>query len=53
MMLAFRMLSALSTLDDELDRLRLEVWFALILAFARFKELSRTEEELERLKLEV
>jgi hypothetical protein len=46
-------LSELSTLDDELERLKLEVWFVLTLALTRLSELSMLEEELESRRLEV
>ena len=46
-------LSELSMLEDELERLRLEVWFVVILAFTILSELSMLEDEFERLKLEV
>ena len=52
-MLAFIMLSELSRLDDEFERLRLEVWFVVMLAFTRFRELSILEDELERLNEDV
>jgi len=42
-----------STLDDELERLKLEVWLVVILALIEFSDRSMLEEELERLKLEV
>ena len=51
--LAFTKLSELSTLDEELERVRLKVWLVLMLAFTRLSELSTLEEELERLKLDV
>ena len=43
----------MSTLDDEFERLRLEVWFVLTLALTRLSELSTLEEEFDRRKLEV
>jgi hypothetical protein len=51
--LALTRLSELSTLDDELERLKLEVWFVLTLALTRLSELSMLEEELESRRLEV
>jgi hypothetical protein len=51
--LALTRLSELSTLDDEFERLRLEVWFVLTLALTRLSELSTLEEEFDRRKLEV
>jgi hypothetical protein len=51
--LALTRLSELSTLDDEFERLKLEVWFVLTLALTRLRELSTLEEEFDRLKLEV
>jgi hypothetical protein len=52
-MLALMLLSERSTLELELERLKLEVWFVVILAFTRLRELSMLDEELDRLKLEV
>ncbi len=52
-MLAFTLLSERSTLDEELERLKLEVWFVVILALTELSERSTLEDELERLKLEV
>jgi hypothetical protein len=52
-MLAFTGVRAASTLDEELESRRLEVWFVLTLAFTRLSELSMLEEEFERLKLDV
>ena len=52
-MLAFTMLSELSMLDDELERLKLEVWFVVMLALTLLSERSTLEDEFERLKLEV
>jgi hypothetical protein len=51
--LAFTRLSELSTLEDELERLRLEVLLVEMLALTEFRELSTLEDELERLRLEV
>lgn len=42
-----------STLEDELERLKLDVWFAETLALVRFKELSTLEELFERVRLDV
>ena len=42
-----------SRLEDELERLRLEVWFVLILMLTLLSELSTLDDEFERLKLEV
>lgn len=52
-MLALIELSDRSTLDDELERLRLDVWFVVMLAFIMLSELSRLDDEFERLRLEV
>jgi hypothetical protein len=46
-------LSPLSTLEEELERLKLEVWFVLIIVLTWFRAFSTLEEEFERLKLEV
>jgi hypothetical protein len=46
-------LSALSTLEDDFERLKLEVWFVEMLLLTRVSALSTLEEEFERLKLEV
>jgi hypothetical protein len=48
-MLAFTMLSELSILEDELERLRLLVWLVETLAFTRPSDRSTLEELLERL----
>ena len=48
LMLALTEVSELSTLDDELERERLEVWFVLTLAFTEARELSTLDEEFER-----
>ena len=40
-------------LDDELERLKLEVWFVVMLALTLLSERSTLEDEFERLKLEV
>ena len=42
----------MSMLDEELERERLEAWFAVTLALIELSELSMLEEELERLRLE-
>ena len=47
-MLALTEVSELSTLDDELERERLEVWFVLTLAFTEARELSTLDDEFER-----
>ena len=52
-MLALIELRERSTLDDEFDRLKLEVWLVVMLAFIRLRELSMLEDEFDRLKLEV
>ncbi len=52
-MLAFTEFSERSTLDEEFERLKLEVWFVVMLALIEFRERSTLEEEFERLKLEV
>ncbi len=44
--------SASSTLEEELESERLEVWFVLILALTRLNELSTLEEELDKLTLD-
>ena len=48
-----RLLRELSRLDDEFERLKLEVWLVLILMFTLLSELSTLDDELERLRLEV
>ena len=48
LMLALTEVSELSTLDDELERERLEVWFVLTLAFTEARELSTLDDEFER-----
>jgi hypothetical protein len=40
-------------LEDEFERLKLEVWFVLMLALTRLSELSMLDDEFERLRLEV
>jgi hypothetical protein len=52
-MLAFTELSERSTLEEELERLKLEVWFAVTLALIRLSELSRLDDAFESVKLEV
>jgi uncharacterized protein YicC (UPF0701 family) len=52
-MLALTLLSERSTLDEELDRLKLEVWFVVILALMLLRDRSTLEEEFERLRLDV
>lgn len=42
-----------STLEDEPDKLRLEVWFVEILVFVVVSAASTLDDELERLALEV
>ena len=51
--LAFTRLSELSTLDEEFERLKLEVWLVLTLALTILSRLSTLDDEFERLKLEV
>ncbi len=51
--LALIELSELSMLEDEFERLKLEVWFVLMLALTRLSELSMLDDEFERLRLEV
>ena len=52
-MLALTELSDRSTLDDEFERLRLEVWLAVTLALIRLRELSKLEDAFESVKLDV
>jgi hypothetical protein len=52
-MLLLTALSELSILDEELEKLKLEVWLAVMLLFTALSELSMLDEELERLRLEV
>ena len=40
-------------LDEEFERLRLEIWFVETLALTRLSELSMLDEEFDKLKLEV
>ena len=42
-----------SRLEDEFERLKLEVWFVLILILMLLSELSTLDDELDRLRLEV
>ena len=49
----FTRFSELSILDEEFERLKLEVWFVEMLALTIPSELSILEEDLERLKLDV
>ena len=51
--LAFKLLSELSRLDEEFERLRLEVWFVLMLPLRLLSELSTLDDEFERLNDEV
>jgi hypothetical protein len=51
--LAFTRLSELSTLDEEFESLKLEVWLVLTLALTIISRLSTLDDEFERLKLEV
>ena len=51
--LALTRLSELSTLEDEFERERLEVWFVLTLLLTRVRELSMLEEEFDSERLEV
>ena len=53
MILALILLSERSTLELELERLRLDVWFVVMLALMLFSDISRLDEEFERLRLEV
>ena len=52
-MAVFVRLSALSMLDEELERLKLEVWLVVMLLLTALSELSILDDEFERLKLEV
>ena len=51
--LALTRLSEVSMLEDEFERERLEVWFAVTLALREFNELSRLDDEFDRERLEV
>ena len=42
----------LSTLEEELDRLKLEVWFVDMLAFTEFKDRSILDDEFDRERLD-
>ncbi len=53
LLLALIMLSRLSILEEELERLRLEARLTSILELTELRRLSMLEEELERLRLEV
>jgi hypothetical protein len=52
-MLALTMVSELSTLEEEFERERLDVWLVLILAFTILSELSTLEDDVDRRTLEV
>jgi cell division protein FtsL len=52
-MLAFTLLSDRSTLEDEFERLKLEVWLVVMLALIELSDRSTLDEEFERLRLEV
>jgi hypothetical protein len=47
-MLAFTILSELSMLEDEFERLKLDVWLVVILALTLLRERSTLLDELER-----
>ena len=49
----FVVVSAASILEEELERLKLEVWFPEMRVFAVVSAASMLEEELLRLRLEV
>ena len=51
--LAFKLLSELSRLDEEFERLKLDVWLVLMLPFKLLSELSILDDEFERLKDDV
>ena len=53
LMLAFTRVSELSTLDEEFESERLEVWFVEMLALRLLSELSMLDEEFESGRLEV
>jgi hypothetical protein len=52
-MLALTRFSELSTLDEEFERLKLDVWLVPMLAFTPFRAESTLDEEFERVRLEV
>ena len=52
-MLTLRLLSELSILEDDFERLKLEVWFVETLALRLLSELSMLDDEFERERLEV
>ena len=52
-MLAFIEFKERSTLEDELERLKLDVWFAVTLAFIELSDRSTLDEELDKLRLDV
>lgn len=52
-MLAFTLLSERSTLEDEFERLKLDVWFVVMLALMELRLKSTLEDEFERLILDV
>lgn len=51
--LAFTRLRELSTLEEEFESERLDVWLVLTLLFTSVRELSTLEEELESERLDV
>ena len=51
--LAFRLFSELSTLDEEFDNERLDVWLVEILTLTILSELSTLDDEFESERLEV
>jgi hypothetical protein len=51
--LAFNEQRTASTLEEEFDRLRLEVWLALTLVFTTASTASTLDDEFERERLEV
>ncbi len=53
LILVLTRLSELSTLEEEFESERLEVWLVLMLALTRFNESSTLEEELDKLTLKV
>ncbi len=52
-MLAFTLVSELSILAEDWERLVLDVWLVAMLAFTLVSELSTLEEELERALVDV